>query len=142
MKKHHLQRFLDAQQNDYQLALNEIKSGKKRSHWMWYIFPQIKGLGFSETSRYYAIADRSEAEAYLAHPVLGQRLISICRVLLTLPGNDAHQVFGSPDDMKLRSSLTLFSLVPHADPVFIELLGKFFGGIPDPRTLNLLSNMT
>lgn len=140
MKKDHLQRFLEAQQTDYQTALNEIKNGKKNTHWMWYIFPQIKGLGFSETSRYYSISDKSEAEAYLKHPVLGQRLTSICYVLLTLWETDAHRIFGSPDDMKLRSCLTLFSSLPDADPVFGELLQKFFNGVPDQRTLDLLNN--
>ncbi len=138
MKNDNLQRFLDAQETDYPIALAEMKSGKKRSHWMWYIFPQIAGLGSSETSKYYAIKDKSEAEAYLKHPILGQRLTSICYVLLTLWENDPHKIFGSPDDMKLRSSLTLFASVPDADPGFNELLKKFFKGIPDPKTLDLL----
>src|SRR5947209_2981933 len=93
-----LQRFVDAQQTDYATALSEIKRGRKRSHWMWYVFPQIQGLGFSETSRYYAIKDLREAEAYLKDPVLGPRLAEICEALLALPTNDAHAVFGSPDD--------------------------------------------
>src|SRR5206468_7623910 len=98
-------RFLDAQHNDYATALAEIKKGRKQSHWMWYIFPQIQGLGYSDTSRYYAINNLQEAEAYLKHSVLGRRLIEICETLLSLPGSDAHAIFGSPDDLKLRSSM-------------------------------------
>jgi uncharacterized protein (DUF1810 family) len=103
-----LQRFIEAQEADYETALTEIRQGKKRSHWIWYIFPQVQGLGFSDTSRYYAIKDISEAAAYLQHPVLGSRLITICNALLRLESNNANQVFGSPDDLKLRSSMTLF----------------------------------
>lgn len=133
-----LQRFVEAQATDYQPALAEIKNGRKRSHWMWYIFPQIRGLGFSETSRYYAIKDRVEAASYLAHPVLGGRLVEICEALLGLPEASANRVFGSPDDLKLRSSMTLFAAVPGASPVFEAVLGKFFAGTPDGKTLELL----
>ncbi|MBS7564852.1 DUF1810 domain-containing protein [Mucilaginibacter sp. Bleaf8] len=133
-----LDRFLKAQEQDYATALAEIKSGRKRSHWMWYIFPQIQGLGFSETSRYYAIHDIAEAEAYLAHPVLGARLIEIAKALLSLSGNNATQIFGNPDDIKLRSSMTLFASVPGADPVFEAVLNKFFDGDKDPKTLQLI----
>ncbi|GAB2785534.1 uncharacterized protein (DUF1810 family) [Hymenobacter luteus] len=134
-----LQRFLDAQRTDYPVALAEIKNGRKRSHWMWYIFPQIRGLGFSETSKFYAIQDRAEAEAYLQHPVLGPRLLEISRALLALPGTNATAIFGSPDDVKLKSSMTLFSCLPHADPVFEQVLDKFFHGDPDGNTLQQLS---
>ena len=133
-----LQRFLDAQANDYQTALAELKAGRKRSHWMWYIFPQLRGLGFSETARYYGINDAAEAEAYLAHPVLGQRLVEISQALLGLAGSDANRIMGSPDDLKLRSSMTLFGALPGAGPVFKQVLDKFFGGAPDPKTLQLL----
>ncbi|WDF54095.1 DUF1810 domain-containing protein [Mucilaginibacter sp. KACC 22063] len=133
-----LKRFLDAQKRDYDTALSEIKNGRKRSHWMWYIFPQLKGLGFSEASRYYGIKDLNEAEEYLRDTVLSERLIKICKALLQLPGNDAHQVFGTPDDMKLQSSMTLFSQVPGADPVFASVLDKYFGGDADEKTLRLL----
>ena len=134
-----LQRFLDAQQSTYQTALAEIQSGRKRSHWMWFVFPQIQGLGFSETARFYAIRDAGEAAAYLAHPVLGPRLETISRALLALDSTDAPRIFGSPDDMKLRSSMTLFGAVPGASAVFGQVLARFFGGQPDPATLALLA---
>lgn len=132
-----LQRFLDAQARDYAAALAEIKSGRKRSHWMWYIFPQIQGLGFSSTSQHYAIRDLAEAAAYLKHPVLGKRLIEISTALLGLAGHDANRVFGSPDDLKLKSSMTLFAAVPGAEAVFAQVLAKYFGGVPDGKTLQL-----
>ena len=133
-----LQRFLDAQATDYAQALTEIKKGRKRSHWMWYIFPQIRGLGFSSTSQHYAIQGAAEAQAYLAHPVLGARLVEIATALLGLASSNATSIMGSPDDLKLRSSMTLFAAVPGADPVFEAVLGKFFGGAPDTNTLQLL----
>jgi len=133
-----LQRFLDAQATDYTQALAEVQAGYKRSHWIWYIFPQIQGLGFSETSKYYAIQNLAEAAAYLAHPVLGSRLREISRVLLGLAGSDATRIFSSPDDLKLRSSMTLFATLPGADAVFQQVLDKFFGGRPDGKTLQLI----
>ncbi|RYE20741.1 MAG: DUF1810 domain-containing protein [Sphingobacteriaceae bacterium] len=133
-----LNRFLDAQKSSYQTALAEIKNGRKRSHWMWYIFPQIQGLGFSETSKSYAIKDASEAEAYLQHPILGARLIEISTVAAQLSANNATQVFGSPDDLKLKSSMTLFAALDQADPVFQSVLDKFFGGKKDNQTLQIL----
>ena len=133
-----LQRFIDAQKGDYEIALLEIKHGRKRSHWMWYIFPQIQGLGFSSTSKFYAITDINEAASYLQHPVLGNRLIEICTELLALPGNDAHAIFGSPDDLKLRSSMTLFCSVPGSSPIFLQVLNKFFGGAKDQGTLEIV----
>ncbi len=134
-----LQRFLDAQARDYAAALAEIKGGRKRSHWIWYIFPQVQGLGFSSTSRHYAIRDLGEAAAYLQHPVLGSRLEEISRALLGLPGGNATAVLGTPDDLKLRSSMTLFTQVPGASPVFRQVLDKFFGGQADPLTLRRLA---
>ena len=133
-----LQRFLDAQATDYFQALAELKAGRKRSHWMWYIFPQIQGLGFSSTSQHYAIRDAAEAAAYLAHPVLGARLREISGELLKLSSSSAGSIFGSPDDLKLRSSMTLFAAVPGADPVFQAVLDKYFGGQPDAQTLRRL----
>lgn len=133
-----LQRFIDAQKRDYQTALTEIKNGKKRSHWMWYIFPQIQGLGFSETSRFYAIKDLQEAEDFLNDPVLGKRLIEISKVLLELKSNDPYQIFGSPDDIKLKSSMTLFAALPNANPVFQAVLNQFFGGRKDTQTLSII----
>jgi len=136
-----LQKFLDAQKSSYQTALTEIKNGRKRSHWMWYIFPQIQGLGFSETSKFYAIKDVSEAEAYLKHPVLGSRLIEISQVAAQLAPNNATQVFGSPDDMKLKSSMTLFAALDDAGPVFQSVLDKFFGGSRDAKTLQIIQKL-
>jgi len=132
-----LKRFLDAQTEDYQTALAEIKNGKKQSHWMWYIFPQIKGLGHSEMSKRYAIKDMQEARDYLAHPVLGSRLIEISNELLKLRNTDANSIFGSPDDLKLKSSMTLFSLIDDT-PVFKMVLDKFFNGELDEKTIQLI----
>jgi uncharacterized protein (DUF1810 family) len=136
-----LQRFLDAQTKIYDQALTEIRNGKKKSHWMWFIFPQISGLGFSETSKYYGIRDRQEAQDYLKHPVLGERLIRICDVLLQLPDNNANRIFGSPDDMKLKSSMTLFGYLDHTGPVFQAVLDKFFNGEKDIRTLEIIEGL-
>lgn len=133
-----LNRFLDAQKNDYSIAFSEIKNGKKRSHWMWYIFPQIHGLGFSETSKFYAIKNIHEAEGFLNDPVLGKRLIEICNELLKQKSNDANRIFGSPDDLKLHSSMTLFSSLENADPVFDKVLDKFFQGRKDKKTLQII----
>ncbi|WP_044002230.1 DUF1810 domain-containing protein [Hymenobacter swuensis] len=133
-----LQRFLDAQQRDYATALDEIRAGRKRTHWMWYVFPQMQGLGYSETARFYAIQNRQEAEAYLKHPVLGPHLREISAALLTLESTDATRIMGSPDDLKLRSSMTLFAALEGADPVFQRVLDKFFGGEPDEKTRQIL----
>src|SRR3954463_7673975 len=122
-KENNLERFVDVQKESYPKALSEIKNGRKQSHWMWYIFPQVQGLGFSSTSKYYAIRDLDEAKEYLRHPVLGTRLIEICNVLLDLPSNDAHGIFGSPDDLKLKSSMTLFAAL-NESPVFEGVLQK------------------
>ena len=137
---YNLNRFLEAQESTYQTALSEITNGKKRSHWMWYIFPQVAGLGFSETSQYYGIKTIAEAKAYLNHPVLGKRLIEISEVLLTINGKSANQVFGSPDDMKLKSSMTLFAAISDEDSVFNKVLEKYFDGKEDAKTLQLLKN--
>ena len=133
-----LKRFLDAQETDYAAALAEIGNGRKTSHWMWYIFPQIAGLGFSSTSKFYAIKGKAEAEDYLAHPTLGKRLIEISNVLLEIEGKTANQIFGSPDDVKLKSSMTLFGALENTDPVFRQVLNKYFGGAKDERTLKLI----
>lgn len=138
MTANNLQRFITAQQNDYPIALAEIKQGRKRSHWMWYIFPQIAGLGFSETSRHYALKNLDEAQAYLNHPVLGSRLVEICNELLKLPTNNATQVFGTPDDMKLRSCVTLFAALPDTNLVFQQVLDRFFSGEADKSTLKII----
>ena len=132
-----LSRFLKAQEQDYEQALREIRSGRKRSHWMWYIFPQIQGLGFSPTAQYYAIRDLQEARDYLAHPVLGTRLKEISSALLDLNGLSASEIFGYPDDLKLRSSMTLFRMADLNEPVFLEVLEKYYDGKPDVRTVEL-----
>lgn len=134
--RYRLQRFVTAQQPVYEQVLGELRAGRKRTHWMWFIFPQIAGLGRSATSVEYAISSLAEAAAYLAHPVLGPRLRECSAVLLRLEKRTAAAIFGSPDDAKLRSSLTLFAQVPGADPVFGACLEKYFGGAPDPRTLS------
>lgn len=133
-----LQRFLAAQEASYPTALAEIKAGRKQSHWMWYVFPQIQGLGLSETSRFYAIRDLAEAAAYLAHPVLGSRLVTISQALLNQESTDAHRIFGSPDDVKLKSSMTLFAALG-GNPVFQAVLDKFFRGAADDQTLRQLN---
>lgn len=133
-----LERFVQAQADSYARALREIKSGRKTSHWMWYIFPQLSGLGHSQTARYYAIRDRAEAEAYLAHPVLGKRLLEISSELLKLESSDATAVMGWPDDLKLKSSMTLFSLVSR-EPVFRQVLEKYFRGEEDAYTVQAIS---
>ena len=138
-KENSLQRFIDAQATSYAQALSEVKKGKKQSHWMWYIFPQIQGLGISTTSQYYALRDAEEAEAFLAHPLLGNRLIAICTELLGLASNDATRILGSPDDIKLRSSMTLFASLPNPNPVFQLVLDKFFKGMLDDRTVRLIN---
>jgi uncharacterized protein (DUF1810 family) len=134
-----LKKFLDAQNQVYLKALSEIKEGKKNSHWMWYIFPQIKGLGSSETAKFYAITDLEEAAAYLSHPVLGKHLIEIAEEVLNLNGKTATQIFGTPDDMKLRSCMTLFANVKNANPIFQKVLAKYFNGLPDDLTLQFLN---
>jgi uncharacterized protein (DUF1810 family) len=137
-KENNLERFTDAQQSVYQTALLEVKKGRKQSHWMWFIFPQVLGLGFTETSRFYGIKDLKEADAYLGHPVLGSRLIEISNELLRLQSDDARQVFGTPDDLKLKSSMTLFSLLPNTNPVFEQVLAKFYNGEKDRKTVQIV----
>jgi uncharacterized protein (DUF1810 family) len=132
------ERFLDAQRTTYHTALAEIENGRKRSHWMWYVFPQLEGLGQSATSRHYSIGSLAEATAYLRHPVLGQRLVACAEAALAIDQRSARDVFGSPDDLKLRSSATLFAAVSADGSVFQRLLDKFFGGEPDAATLRLL----
>ena len=133
-----LSRFIKAQETDYERALSEIRSGHKRSHWIWYIFPQITGLGFSSTAQYYAIKDRKEAEEYLKNDLLRERLVEISEALLLLESNDAGDVMGYPDDLKLRSSMTLFHEVAPEIDVFQKVLDKFFEGKPDQKTIELL----
>lgn len=133
-----LARFVRAQDADYDQALSEIRGGRKRSHWMWYIFPQFDGLGVSSTSKHYAIKSVAEAEAYLRHPVLGPRLLESVQAVMDVEARSALEVFGSPDDMKLRSSATLFACVSGAGSVFEQLLDRYYGGEPDDKTLRLI----
>ncbi|GAB4381283.1 MAG: DUF1810 domain-containing protein [Elainellaceae cyanobacterium] len=138
---HNLNRFIQAQAADYERALTEIKSGRKRSHWMWYIFPQLDGLGVSAISKQYSIKSIAEAKAYLNHPILGSRLIECAEATLSVDARSAHEIFGSPDDIKLRSCATLFAYVSPVGSVFDQLLDKFFQGERDPKTLHLLNIM-
>ena len=133
-----LNRFLTAQERDYAQALAEIRAGRKRSHWIWYIFPQLRGLGYSYNSEYYGIAHAEEARQYLAHPVLGARLREITTVLLELPESDPLLVMGRPDDLKLCSSMTLFEYAAEQDSVFGKVLDKYYGGRRDAATLRML----
>lgn len=135
---YNLERFVEAQTYDYQIALQEIQTGRKQSHWMWYIFPQMNGLGRSSMAQYYAVQSAEEARAYLAHPVLGKRLLEISDALLGLSTSDAQEVFGYIDSQKLRSSMTLFDQVSH-HPTFEQVLNKFFDGKPDQKTLSILA---
>ena len=135
-----LERFLIAQQTYYRIALQEIKSGRKRSHWMWFIFPQIAGLGYSETARYYAIKDMAEAKAYMEDYTLSNNLIEISQALLDVDSDDATAVMGWPDDLKLKSSMTLFALVKPECEVFQKVLEKFFHGEKDQKTIEILQD--
>jgi uncharacterized protein (DUF1810 family) len=137
MDPFNLDRFVEAQEHTYGDALSELRAGRKRSHWMWFVFPQVAGLGASEMSRRFAIRTLDEARAYLAHPMLGSRLIECCEAVCAHEGLSAHEIFGSPDDLKLRSSATLFDAVrPHA--AFERLLGRYFNGERDPATIQFL----
>ncbi len=133
-----LKRFLSAQEPIFERVLAELRSGQKRSHWMWFIFPQIEGLGHSPTSRYYAIKTLDEAHAYLDHPVLGARLVECAEILLGIEGRTAAKIFGFPDDMKLKSCMTLFACVAEANSVFVRVLEKYFEGKKDKKTLELV----
>jgi uncharacterized protein (DUF1810 family) len=135
-----LSRFVDAQEYNYEEALSEIRDGRKRSHWMWYVFPQFHGLGSSPASRRFAIKSLAEAEAYLRHPVLGPRLLECCEAAASVEGRSALEVFGSPDDMKLRSCATLFAHVSPEEPVFGRVLDRYFGGERDRKTLRLIES--
>lgn len=138
MENFDLSRFTEAHRRMFQTALDEIRGGRKRSHWMWYIFPQMRGLGVTAMSQRYAIQSLDEAVAFLNDPYLGGNLRTISEALLLLPTNDPHAVMGYPDDLKLRSCMTLFGLAAGENSVFQKVLDKFYGGVPDDRTLRLL----
>jgi uncharacterized protein (DUF1810 family) len=135
-----LDRFVRAQAGDYARALAEVRAGRKESHWMWYVFPQLAGLGSSPTAKRYGVTGRAEAAAYLAHPVLGPRLVEIAGAALAVEGRSANEIFGSPDDLKLRSCATLFAAVAPPGSAFERLLEKYFGGQTDARTLTMLND--
>ncbi len=136
---YNLERFVAAQAPVYETVLAELRAGRKRTHWMWFIFPQLAGLGRSAMAQKYAIASLDEAAAYLAHPVLGARLRECCDIVSGLNGLSANQIFSEPDDMKFRSSMTLFAHAAPAEPLFTQCLEKYFGGVTDGATLALLS---
>jgi uncharacterized protein (DUF1810 family) len=133
-----LQRFIDAQAQLMPRVEAELRAGRKSTHWMWFVFPQMRGLGQSAMAQRYGIASLDEAQAYLAHPLLGERLRHCCTLVLAAQGGSAHDIFGSPDDNKFRSSLTLFRRAAPQEPVFGDCLRKYYNGIEDPATLKLL----
>jgi uncharacterized protein (DUF1810 family) len=135
---HDLNRFVEAQKGVVEAVKRELAAGRKQSHWMWFVFPQVRGLGTSPMAQRYAIRSLEEARAYLEHPVLGPRLIEWTHIVLGVEGRSAEQIFGYPDYLKFRSSMTLFSRVPGADPVFARALEKYYRGEPDRRTLEIL----
>lgn len=136
--KHNLNRFVEAQEGVYPIALKELQEGRKRSHWMWYIFPQLKHLGHSYNAKFYGISGIEEATAYLEHPILGQRIRELSETILNLPGYDAKAIFGGIDAMKLRSSMTLFgAVIP--DDIFSKVLDKYFMGQRDIHTLTIIN---
>jgi uncharacterized protein (DUF1810 family) len=139
--KFDLGRFINAQSGVYDRVIAELRKGRKRSHWMWYIFPQIEGLGQSETTKYYSIKSLEEAREYLDHPVLGARLLECAEAVFAVEGKTVSEIFGYPDDMKLKSSMTLFSCVAGPDSVFVRVLDKYFQGERDNRTLQLLGKL-
>ncbi len=136
-----LNRFLVAQQDVYDRVVSELRQGRKSSHWMWYIFPQIDGLAYSSTSKHYAIKSRAEACKYLQHPILGARLFECAETVAHIGGRSASEIFGSPDNLKLRSSMTLFAAVSSSESVFNLVLDKFFHGQPDQKTLDILQRL-
>ena len=133
-----LQRFVEAQSTAFERARAELLAGRKVTHWMWFVFPQLEGLGRSEMARRYAISSLAEARAYLEHPILGPRLVECTRIVNRLDGKSAREVFGAPDDLKFRSSLTLFARVASGEPVFDQALAKYFDSVSDPMTLERL----
>ena len=138
--RHDLRRFVEAQSAVYAQARDELAASRKQSHWMWFVFPQLRGLGHSAMARHYGIASREEAAAYLAHPVLGPRLRECVQLMLAVQGRTAHEIFGSPDDLKLRSSATLFAAVSPAGSVFHRIVDAYFDGQADAVTLRLMQD--
>jgi uncharacterized protein (DUF1810 family) len=141
MKKKDLLRFLDAHNQAYLGALSEIRNGRKETHWMWFIFPQLYGLGKSDTAKFYALSDLQQAMEFLNHPVLGKHLLEISTELLKIEDRTALEIFGYPDDLKLHSSMTLFAQTGKDYPVFSEVIRRYFGGIEDSKTIQLLNQL-
>jgi uncharacterized protein (DUF1810 family) len=137
---HRLQRFIDAQEPVFDTVVEELRAGRKRTHWMWFVFPQLRGLGHSATAEHFGIGSRDEARAYLEHEILGTRLRQCSRLLTTLEVTSADVVMGPVDALKLRSSMTLFLAVADDDRDFAAVLTRYYGGQPDPRTLQLLAS--
>ena len=137
---YNLSRFINAQEGVFESVLAELRNGQKRTHWMWFIFPQIDGLGQSTISRYYSIKSRDEARQYFKHPVLGVRLLKCAELLIAIEAKSASEIFGSPDDQKLKSSMTLFATVADSEAVFVHVLEKYFDGKRDEKTISLLDS--
>jgi len=135
---HNLDRFVRAQESTFDRALVELRDGRKRSHWMWFVFPQLRGLGRSETAQFYGIASMAEARAYLAHEVLGPRLVQSAQALLDVEGRSAREILGTPDDLKLRSSMTLFGIAAGEGSAFGDVLDRYCDGKADPMTTGAL----
>jgi uncharacterized protein (DUF1810 family) len=142
MDKYNLNRFLDAQKATYEVAMLELANNRKESHWIWYIFPQITGLGSSETTKLYSIKSLEEALAYLKHPVLGQRLIEACEILLSLKNVSMDEVMGFPDDLKLLSSMTLYEAVSDSNSIFTEVIETYFNDERDKTSLGIIESMS
>lgn len=136
-----MNRFIRAQENIYPQVVNELKNGEKTTHWMWFIFPQIEGLGLSSTSKYYSIKTIAEAKEYLMHPLLGKRLLECSNILLDIEGKSAESIFGYPDNLKLQSSMTLFSSISSESTIFLNVLNKYFNKKKDQKTLDILKTM-
>ena len=138
--EHELERFVEAQDRVYADVRRELSAGRKTTHWMWFVFPQLRGLGRSATAQHYGIGSRGETLAYLQHPVLGARLRECVELVLKVDGHTARGIFGSPDDLKFRSSMTLFAAIAPAEPLFQRALDRYFGGEPDAVTLAILAS--
>ncbi len=136
---HDLQRFLAAQDGVHAAALDELRRGVKEGHWMWFVFPQVDGLGRSDTAKFFALKSRAEAQAYLRHQTLGPRLASCAAALLQVEGRSANEILGSPDDLKLHASMTLFASLSEPGSVYQAVLEKYFGGVSDPRTREIMA---
>ena len=140
-QKHTLNHFLSAQQSIYPQVLKELRNAKKTTHWIWFIFPQIEGLGHSSTAKYYSIKSIDEANKYLAHPILRERLLECANIILKLDGKSADEIFGYPDNLKLRSCMTLFNFVAPEEKVFADILKKYFAGESDEQTISILQKL-